>query len=279
VLNIDGVEGVDVRDFSIDETIPPGEVWVRFSTGKSDVVSPLVEDIVDRTRAAGIKARVMEVSSVTISGDVYIVADVTGSGIDAYARYKSAVVSALGGLGIGDPVSPRKLASMVFQIGGLADVAEMQLNYARESAPAVAIVDDPLLLGPGEQAHPDEGAISVFPVHALKSSNANLGADGTIKVTMSAVGEDGNSIQFRNFQLSILGIIRARPLATPNSPLQQVKQVTGTVAFKSSDHAVPSFEKADIPNLASLDPDTMELSIQAAAYPGILPGTTQLKIP
>jgi uncharacterized phage protein gp47/JayE len=276
VLNIDGVDSVEVRDFSIDQTIPLGEVWVRISTGKPDLVVPQVIDVVDKTRAAGIKARVTQVAAVTLSGTFYVIPDVSGSGKDAYARYKSAVVSALTALGIGEPVSPRKLASLVFQIAGLADVAEAQLDYVRGSDPAKPVDKDPFVIDAAEQARPDEGAIDVVPVHALAASAASLAGDGTLTVTVQALADDGGAIGFRGIQLAVLATVRAKPKTTPNQPLQQVAQVTGTATFTGTDHATPSFPKVVIPNLSSLDATTIELGIQAAAYPGVLPGTTPL---
>jgi len=276
VLSIDGVDSVEVHDFSLDETIPLGEVWVRFSTGKSDQVSPLVQGIVDKTRAAGIKARVTEVSTVFLSGTFYVIPDLTGSGKDAYARYKTLVVNSLAALGIGEPVSARRLASLAFQIAGLADTAEVQLDFVRASDPAKPVVTDPFVLDTGEQARPDEGAIDVIPVHALAASGATRASDGTLTVTLGAVDDTGSAIHFRSFQLALLATVRAKPTSTPNQPLQQVAQVVGGVTFSNADHATPTFPKIPIPNLASLDAASIEVSLQSAAYPGILPGTTHL---
>ncbi len=276
VLSIDGVDSVEVRDFSVDETIPLGEVWVRFSTGKPDVVAPLVTDVVDRTRAAGIKARVTQVTTVLLSGTFYVIPDVSGSGKDAFGRYKTVVVKALSSLGIGEPVSPRKIGSLIFQIAGLADVGEVQLNYVRGVDPVTPVVTDPFLLSAGEQARPDEGGLKIVPIQGLVASAASLAGDGTLTLTLGAKDDTGAAISFRNMQLSILATVRAKPSATPNQPLQQVGQVTGTVTLTNTDHATPTFPKIVIPNLASLDKPSMEVSIQAAAYPGILPGTSHL---
>jgi len=276
VLNIDGVDSVEVRDFSVDQTIPLGEVWVRISTGKPDLVVPLVEDVVDKTRAAGIKARVTQVAAVTLSGTFYVIPDVVGSGKDAYATYGKAVVTALSALGIGEPVSPRKLASLVFQIAGLADVAEVQLDYVRGSDSAKPVVSDPFVVDAAEQARPDSGAIDVVPLQALAASSASLAGDGTLTVTVQGLADDGTPIQFRSFQLAVLATVRAKPKTTPNQPLQQVAQVTGTATFTGTDHAAPVFPKVVIPNLASLDATTIELGVQAAAYPGVTAGTTSL---
>jgi len=205
-----------------------------------------------------------------------VIPDVVGSGKDAYAHYKTAVVSALSALGIGEPVSPRKLASLVFQIAGLADVAEVQLDYIRGSDSAKPVDKDPFVIDAAEQARPDQGAIDVVPVQALAASAAGLAGDGTLTVTVQALDEDGTPIQFRNLQLAILATVRGKPTTMPNQPLQQVAQVTGTAIFTGTDHASPSFPKVVIPNLSSLDAATIELGVQAAAYPGVLAGTTKL---
>ena len=54
------------------------------------------------------------------------------------------------------------------------------------------------------------------------------------------------------------------------------QQTTGTATFTATDRASPLFPKLVIPNLSSLDAVTIELVVQAAAYPGIRPGTTHL---
>jgi len=278
VLSIDGVDSVEVHDFSIDETIPLGEVWVRFSTGKSDVVAPKVNDAVDKTRAAGIKARVTEVTTVFLSGTLFVIPDVAGSTPAAFAHYQDAVIAALGALAIGEPVSPRKLAALAFQIAGIADVGEIQLDYVRGSDAPKPVTTDPFVLASGEQARPDKTGIQVVPVHALSMSAATLAANGTLAATVSALDDTNAAITFRGFQLAVLATIRARPSAAPNQPLQQVAQVAGTVTFTGVDHATPVFPTVVVPGLASLDATSIEVSIQAAAFPGILAGTAKLGV-
>ena len=197
VLHVDGVDSVKVLDQTIDPTIPPGEVWVRVSTGKPEIM-PEVVDMVEKTRAAGIKARVIQVTSITLSGKFYVIPDTAGSSKDAYARYKRAVVSALGSLGIGEAVSARKLASLVFGIAGLADVAEAQLDYVRGSDPPAPVDKDPFVLKAEEQARPDDGKIDVVPVLALAATAASLAADGTLAITVQARDEADKPIRFRS---------------------------------------------------------------------------------
>lgn len=278
VLSIDGVDSVEVRDFSIDQAIPRGEVWVRFSTGKSSVVAPLVYEAVEKTRAAGIKAHVFEVSTILISGTLYVIPEVDGGSTQAYAKYKEEVVAQLAALAIGEPVSARKLASQIFQVAGLADVAEIQLKYVRGEDPPAAIVSDPFMIDSGEQARADEAAINVVPVQSLVVSAATLAADGTLTTTVNPQDDSGGNITFKNFELAVLATIRGKLSATPNQPLQQVAQVVGNVTFSSSDSGTPVFPTVSIANLDALDKSSMEISIQAAAYPGIESGTLKLNV-
>jgi uncharacterized phage protein gp47/JayE len=281
VLNVEGVDSVEVRDSSLDAAIPLGQVWVRFSTGKPDLVAPLVEKVVDQTRAAGIKAVVRQVRTVTLSGRFLVIPEALGSSQDAARRYKTAAIAALAALGIGEPVSARKLAALSFRIAGLADMGEVQLDYLRGSDASQPVDQDPFVVDAGEQARPDDGAIDVQALHALAipsptPSDTRLQADGTLSLTLRVLDEQGAALHFRDFQLALLATVRAKPTATPNQPLQQVAQVAGTVRFSNADEASPSFAKLVIEQLASLDPASIELVVQAAAYPGIAPGTAAL---
>lgn len=278
VLTIDGVDSVEVRDCSIDAAIPLGEVWVRFSTGKPDVVGPLVSDMVERTRAAGIKAIVSQVRTVTLSGDFLVIGDGTGSAADARQRYGEAALAALKALDIGEPVSPRKLAALAFRIAGLADMGEVQLDYVRGSDPAKPVDRDPFVIDTGEQARPDDGAIRVRSLHALSISAASLAVDGTLTLSLRVLGDDGMALRFRNVQLALLATVRAKLATTPNQPLQQVAQVAGTATLVAAEQGTPAFAAVVIANRASLDAASVEVVVQAAAYPGIAPGSTHLAI-
>jgi len=194
VMTIDGVDSVEVRDCSLDAAIPLGEVWVRFSTGKPDLVGPLVSDIVERTRAAGIKAVVSQVRTVTLSGSFLVIGDASGNLADARQRYRLAVIAALKALAIGEAVSPRKLAALAFRIAGLADTGEVQLDYVRGSAAPAAVDRDPFVIDTGEQARPDEGALSVRSLHALHVSTASLAVDGRLTLSLRVTDDDGLAV-------------------------------------------------------------------------------------
>ena len=93
---------------------------------------------------------------------------------------------------------------------------------------------------------------------------------------MRILDDDGNAVRFRHFQLALLATVRAKPATTPNQPLQQVAQVAGTISFSAAEQAAPSFAKLVIANLASLDASSIELMVQATAYPGMVAAKTRL---
>jgi uncharacterized phage protein gp47/JayE len=275
VLSIDGVDSVEVRDFSVDPIIPLGEVWVRFATGEADLQGR-VEGAVDQTRSAGIKARVTQVSTVTISGTLCVIPDAIGAGTAAYAAYQQAVVDAVAALGIGEAVSPRKLGALVFRVAGLADIAEAQLDFQRLAAPLQPIAGDPFLISPDEQARPDAGAIEVVPLQALLPGNAKLAGDAALTCTLELRNDANAPVPMRHFQLALRATIRGKPAATPNQPLQQVDQVSGTALFSGAATASATFDAVSIPGLATLDAASLEVLIEAAAYPGMRGGATAL---
>jgi len=272
VLSIDGVDSVEVSDFSVDSQIPLGEVRVLFSTGKPEIEDD-VKATVDKTRAAGIRANVKKVSTVTLSGQFLVIPDVAGAGKEAFARYKTAVVKALNGLGIGEPVSARKLSSLVFQVAGLADVGEAQLN-----ADGVPVTTDPFLIQPGAQVRPDEGAISVLPLQALAVSNAKLTGGNTLACTVAIRDDADLPVTLRNFKLALTVSVRGRPTAAPSQSLQQVGQTTGTVTFTNASSAAATFATISIPGLAGLEAASLQVMVQASAYPGMRGGPAPLAL-
>ena len=80
VLDVDGVEGVEVVDNSVDSSIPLGEVRVRYSGGAgaasltAAATDAAVQQVVEQTRAAGILARLEKINEILLSGVVYVLA-------------------------------------------------------------------------------------------------------------------------------------------------------------------------------------------------------------
>jgi hypothetical protein len=232
---------VEVRDYSVDPAIPLGEVWVRYATGEADL-QDTVQAIVDQTRSAGIKARVTAVSTVVLSGVFCVIPDVNGAGPEARERFQREVVKALSGLGIGEPVSMRKLASHVFQIAGLADVAEAQLNCQRLAAPLQTVAADPFLVGAGEQVRPDAGAITVKALKSLAASAATLTAGpatpatsaGAAPATATAaplVGGAAYAKQVFAAKVLLVYVVEQSHQVYPFVALKNVDAAAGGIAF------------------------------------------------
>ena len=126
VLDVDGVEGVEVVDNSVDSTIPLGEVRVRYSGGDDGEVLAVVE----QTRAAGILARLEKINEVLISGVFYVIAESPTPDTPASALHDR-IIEAIEALSIGQPLSLRRLSALAYQVNGLAEVAEVQLRFRK----------------------------------------------------------------------------------------------------------------------------------------------------
>ncbi len=132
VLDVDGVDGVEVVDNSVDSSIPLGEVRVRYSGGSGNAAATdaAVQQVVEQTRAAGILARLEKINEILVSGVVYVLA-APPTPDTAVGTLHDLVVDALGALAIGQPLSLRRLGALVYQVNGLAEVAEVQLRYRK----------------------------------------------------------------------------------------------------------------------------------------------------
>ena len=189
VLDVDGVEGVEVVDHSVDDSVPLGEVRVRYSGGDS----AQVESVIDNTRAAGILARTDKVREVLVSGTFYLIPE-PAAPATAAGQFLSDVVGAIDALGIGTPLSIRRLNALAYDVPGLADVAEAQLSYAREGSteepqpvPDPLVVDRSTLVNP----HPtDLGAVLVSALRADRSTQDEFAAQsGGVLRTPHRIGE------------------------------------------------------------------------------------------
>ena len=118
--------------------------------------------------------------------------------------------------------------------------------------------------------------LEVVALHALDASAASLATDGSLSLSLRILDDDGKPVHFRRLELALLATVRAKPATTPNQPLQQVAQVAGTISFTAAEQAAPSFAKLVIANLASLDASSIELMVQATAYPGMVAAKTRL---
>ena len=260
VLDIDGVEGVQVTDHNQDVAIPLGEVHVSYSGGTLEQVQKVVED----TRAAGILAVLNSISNVLISGAVYVVPDVSVP-VSAAASYKTALVEALNALEIGKPLSIRKLNALVYGISGLADVAEAQL-----SSGGTLISADPFLVKRTELVRPDTNNLSVVLLTGLHvAANTHNLAASTLELQVTS---QSGTVTFQNFSLNLTIAFRAKLKTAPDAIPTFIGSLARSVTFSASSSATFQIEDASIPGYNPADHDPhLEISISATAYPG-LPG-------
>ncbi|HKP87314.1 MAG TPA: baseplate J/gp47 family protein [Blastocatellia bacterium] len=269
VLDVDGVQGVEVLDHQTDDAIPLGEVRVRFSGGDREKVSEAVE----QTRAAGIIARLDEIIEVLISGDFYLL---PGSQVpdNAPARFMEAVVDAMQSLTIGAPLVVRRINALVYNVTGLADVAEAQLSFRKRdpAKPNTFIEDrvtDSYLTQSTEMVRPDKARLEAKILIALQAiAHRKSGAD--IVIDMQITDATG-AVKFRSFTIDLRVTALARLKNQPDQLPERIGSFNKSVSFAESATAQLSFAVAQekIEFKPEIHESEVEFVIAAAAFPGL----------
>ena len=265
VMAVKGVEGVVVIDNETDNSVPLGEVRVRYSGGDVNEVKKAVE----KTRAAGVVVRIDEIRQVFITGTFYLIPSQQPSP-DAGGTFVDAVTEFINGLAIGMPLPIRRLNSFAFGISGLADVAEAQLqsHTPNPSSQGVNITVDPLLISGAELVRAASGAIQVVFLQALNATaNAKAGAGYTIDVQINDA--QGAPVKFNNFSLDINVLARATLQANPSQAPVRVGLFTKPVQFQNSTTGKLAITvTTDLKDFsAATHTQTVEFQLTAAAYP------------
>jgi len=272
VLDVDGVEGVEVVDSSVDSTIPLGEVRVRYSGGSDAAVALAVE----QTRAAGILATLEKINQVDISGVVYVLADPSTPDGAAQALHKE-IIASIRALTIGQPLSLRRLSALAYEISGLAEVAEVQFTYVKAdpTRPGEVLsgpVPDPLLLGRTELARPDAVRLVVDLLTGLDAARRGSSKN---KLNVSLHNAAGQAAHFRSFTLDLGITLRAYLASAPERPPEVVGRLTRTVTYSDQSQAILTISREDAPQLRTEGTDAHDLSrplvvaLTAAAFPGL----------
>jgi len=272
ILDVDGVDDVEVVDHETDKSIPLGEVRVLFSGLQTDEVRDNVQKAVDRTRAAGVLVNARMIDTVFISGTFYVIPNPTGPAT-APADFKARVITAVSALGIGEALSVRRLNSLVYDVNGLADVAEAQLVSSKKTPDNPAgVVTDPYLIEQTELLRPDTAALDVALLVALKAINVT--ASGLPhQIDIQVLDAAGHAISFVNFSLDISVVLTAKSLTAPDQPPRQIGGLQRRIEF----HNQPAFrlkltkEHITIPDalLADMDLTQVNVIIRAAAFSGL----------
>jgi uncharacterized phage protein gp47/JayE len=287
ILEVAGVQGVEVRDHVTDESIPLGEVRIRYSGGNE----PDILRAIENTRAAGIVVRAEAITMVTLTGIVYVIPDV-GFTASATGELKGKIVDTLQELAIGEAAYIRRFTAMAYQVAGLADVAEARLDYAKKR-PGEALpfetgpVTDPLVARAGELVRPDTGNLAIVALDGLRATGTYVPAGNRTDLTISLVTADGVAVQFRSFKLNVTVILKARLRTAPDQPRQRVAQVEGQIQFTNANTVVFSVPNASILDAPGhpgfrLGPDghepQVEFQVLASAYPALKPGVAAVDI-
>jgi uncharacterized phage protein gp47/JayE len=273
VLDVDGVDSVEVIDHSVDEAVPLGEVRVRYAAGNVDKVREDVRQAIERTRAAGIVARLEVITQVVISGTFYVIPDLSVPAT-ALATFRSAIVNAIQALTIGDPLSVRRLNALAYQVPGLSDVAEAQLTYRKPDpdhpgSDLVGDVSDPFTIANTEllRPDPDTGKLKVVLLTLFK---ADRPAGSKTQINLQLLDATNAAVTFKNFAIDLSITIRATLINTPDQPPERVGNFTHRVALVNSNTVALIIDKSNAPDFRAADHDPIvEVNISAAAYPGI----------
>jgi uncharacterized phage protein gp47/JayE len=264
VLEVDGVEGVEVVDHSVDDTVPLGEVRVRYSGGERAEV----EEAVEGARAAGIIARLDEIERVLISGTFYLIPE-PGAAPTAAGPFLAAVAESINALAIGAPLSVRRLNARAYNVPGLADVAEALLEHDRGGETGQPVTD-PLLIGPSELARPDETNLDAVLVSAIKVPRTQVN-----EIDVQLVDAVENPIRWEGFSVDLAVTLRAYLENAPTQPPKRIGSLTKTLDFEDASTATLEITAQDVEALEPGPTDShrltgVEVELGSAVYPGII---------
>jgi len=270
VLDVDGVHGAEVIDHQTDDSVPLGQVRVRYH-GDSRV-REAVSRAIDNTRAAGVMVQLDEIVVVYVLGTFYLIPEgaVPPGGA---AKFEAAVKDAIDALPIGAPLAVRRLNSLAFNIGGIADVAEARLRAKRGAT--LLPVTDPLPVDRGEMVRADRANIkAVFLVRLDWVADRFDAAGQKYVIDIQIMDENGFAASFGSFPLDLQVMVRAVLKNSPDQPADRVNTFTRRVTFAGAKASL-ELKKVDLTkaDLTGFDPNVhrtdVELVIAAAAYPGL----------
>ncbi len=292
VKAIQGVEEVEVRDHTLDGTIPLGEVHVYYSGGNNLTgLDNKVQLVVNDTRSAGIFPRIFTIDKVNIGGVFYLLPDV-GIPDTAPAAFRQDVVAAITALPVGGALSLRRLNALVYNEVGLKDVAEAQLTSTVRGT-TQAIATDPLTIKATDTLMTSGDAIKVVVIRALVITDKTKitvthdtkATPPTYTLTFPVQLTDGTApLPFLNFILNI-NVALTVTSKTNNSVQTIIGPYRAAAVFKgdgkTASTAMAQIIVPDVPG-TGLPADRIPLisaSLSADGYPAIPAITTDVTLP
>ncbi|GAB3436827.1 baseplate J/gp47 family protein [Flindersiella endophytica] len=283
LLGIEGVSGVTVTDHAADETIPLGEVWVRWAGDDDAAVSAQVDQVVNSTRAAGVVARIQRINEVRLSGTLYAIPE-PGAQLTAAGVLLERVVATLNELPIAEPLSLRRLTALAYDVPGLAEVAESVLTYtkpvpAQDPPEETGPVTDPFIVGPTEVVRAASGELAVVLLAGPSVSAADGGGD-THTLTITLLDRTGQIAPLTTFALDLSVTVKARSKETPDRPAAPVGRTVKRATFGGDHTATVGLSPADYPSYNSDEhlPD-LTVVVSAAVYPGLTEAAVTIILP
>lgn len=286
VLDVDTVSAVEVLDHSADETIPLGEVHVRYAGSDADPTREVsnVRAAIERTRAAGILVRVQIITRLVISGTIYVIPE-PNLPQQAVGNFRAAVLKALKALGPGQSLSLRKLGALVYNVTGLADVAEFQLQTQRQDSSTTTppdpqpIASDPFPVARGELIAVDEANLQVGLLTALKVTNTRRTPAGNYTITAQPLDQNGAAVRLNSFSLAVDVTLRAQPKDGSEDARETIASLSKMLNFSNSVNGTFSITQADLerynPNVYT---PNVDLAFTPSAYPGLRSDDTKATI-
>ena len=269
VLDVDGIDEVDVVDHAADPSLSLGEVRLRYSASQAvEDVDVKVAAAVAATRAAGIRVVAARVEERQIAGTFYLIPDAVGAD-DADQRFLAAVVDEIKALTIGSPLPLRRLNANAFQVGGLADVAEAQLTVDGER-----IETDPLVVTNAQLIRVDPEDLHAVLLRALHVSSS-AGPAGATNLDIQIVDGDGTPLTLVGaMPLSLTIELAATRKTAPDQPAVRVGSVTREATLTASTVTVQVKPSVDAPGY---DPGehrpALQATVTAPAFPGLRAAT------
>lgn len=241
VLDVDGVESVEVLDNTIDPTIPLGIVRLRYG-GERIELSDILR-VIEETRAAGIRVEVDAMGIVTLAGIFYVFpGDVRAEGDTGL--FKVAVLDSLKSVTAGSTLSTNRLNALIYSVGGLAEVAEAQLTYTDESVevPAPQPLPNPFVLGRDQLLTIDPAQIQVAVVQAI---NITTKGDNS-GITLQFRDEQNQGIKFGSLSVTVNVQLWAQ-LQNVANEREQVGNFDRDLSFSNQTNISVDFGLADAP--------------------------------
>lgn len=286
LLKVEGLESVDVLDHAADASIPFGEVLVVYSGANSEKdgrdLEARMSEAIEDNRAAGIHVRVLSVTQVELFGTIFIHPSPDFDEKTTNVEFKKQMKQALDKLRIGESVYIRGILALAYQVRGILDIAEADLEFEctkigtdSQKTRITGQVEDVLSAGRSEWIHlKDESRLTIKVLSAIQITSAQRttsGEDGS-ELTLVILGLGKEILTFKDFKLDIDLEVRAVKSMGTAGTSQRVFRKPATLHFNGADCATLLVEDSQLepkPNPPLVDSTWLTVQATAKKYPAL----------